>query len=129
MKQKGFTILEILIVILIVGIVSSIAIYNYQGYLLRSNRADAMKLLLDTAALEENYYSFKYKYTNDLSDLGITTNVSAYGYYQLSVELTNNDRSFVLTAAPIGKQANDSCGAFKLYSEGERTADQNGCWR
>lgn len=129
MKQQGFTLIEILIVILILGIVSSVAIYNYQSYLLRANRADAIKLLLDTAASEENYYSFKYKYTDVLSDLGMASDTSAYGHYRLSVDLIDNKKSFILTATPIGKQVSDSCGAFKLHSDGERTADKNGCWK
>ncbi len=129
MKQKGFTLIEIMIALVILAILASIAITSYQRYLLRSHRTDAMKLLLDTAGAQESLYSFKYKYTGSLEELGLSSNKSDYGYYQLSIQLDNNEKSYILTAMPIGSQANDECGSFQLYSDGTRQASKEGCWK
>lgn len=127
-KMTGFTLIEILVVIAIISILSSIAIYNYRNYLLRAHRSDAIKLLLDTAAREENYYSFKYKYTDDLSDLGQIANQTEYGYYKLSIILSDSGKTYTLQAKPIGAQENDSCGTFELNSDGEKLPTLSGCW-
>ncbi len=129
MKQKGFTLIEILITLVILAILASIAITSYQSYILRSHRTDAMKLLLDTAGTQESYYSFKYKYTDSLDELGLRSNKSDYGYYQLSIQLANNGKSYILTATPVGSQVTDSCGSFQLYSDGTRQASKEGCWK
>lgn len=128
-QQSGFSLIEIIVVLAILTILASVALYNYSSYLLRANRTDAMKFLLDVAARQENYYSFKYKYTTDLNELALSTDQSDYGHYKLTITLEENDRYYLLKASPIGGQASDSCGSFELDSNGVKKAAEADCWK
>ena len=56
-RQKGFTLLEMVVVVAVIGILLGIAIPSYQNYVIRSNRTEGQALLSDAAARQERYYS------------------------------------------------------------------------
>lgn len=134
-KQSGFTLIEVMIVVVIIGILASIAFPNYQEYVIRSNRAEGQALLVDAAARQERYFAQNYTYVDNdnLSKLSMNAN-SANGHYTLVI--TSADKSsYALTAQAQGAQASrdTKCGNLTLNSAGERGKSGSGsvtdCWK
>lgn len=136
--MRGFTLIEVMITVAIVGILAAIAYPSYQQYVLRSHRSEGMALLSEAAARMERYYAQNSTYaTATPSRLGLPAN-SANGYYSLSLG-TLTATSYSLSATPQNAQAQDTCGILTLDSTGLRgaagtTATANAavvsnCWR
>ncbi|MFU6244192.1 type IV pilin protein [Pseudomonas paraeruginosa] len=133
-KEKGFTLLEMMIVVVLIGILLGIAIPSYQNYVIR-----AQALLSDAAARQERYYSQNpgVGYTNDVAKLGMSSANSPNNLYSLTIA-TPTSTTYTLTATPINSQTRDkTCGKLTLNQLGERGAagktgndsTVNDCWR
>jgi type IV pilus assembly protein PilE len=136
---RGFTLLELMIVVAIMGILATLALYNYNRYGYRARRADGHEILLRLASAEERYFTNFNTYTTDLTDpapngLGFTNANSEDNYYTVAVVLANGGASYTLTATPQGGQASDSCGALSLSDTGVKlpagtgTGNNGNCW-
>lgn len=84
-RQKGFTLLEMVVVVAVIGILLGIAIPSYQNYVIRSNRTEGQALLSDAAARQERYYSQNpgVGYTKDVAKLGMSSANSPNNLYNL----------------------------------------------
>lgn len=132
MKHRGFTLIELMVAIAIVGILSAIAYPKYQQYVLRTHRAEASKLLLTAANIQERQLADYGSYTDNLELLGVAANGStASGRYQLQVILADSI-SFELTASAQGAQSADKdCMVFTLDHTGQRNSNipsSLSCW-
>lgn len=131
--QKGFTLIEILIVVAILGIIAAIAIPSYTSFMNKTRRTDAMTILTELAGEQQRYLSENNRYANDLTDLGYPNDpfTTVEGFYTVSVE-NPSATSYVLTATPVpgGPQAGDTeCGAFTLNSGGVKGSNSGTeCW-
>ncbi|MDH5610853.1 MAG: type IV pilin protein [Gammaproteobacteria bacterium] len=135
-KNNGFTLIELMIVVVIIGILTAVAAPSYMDYLRESRRADAKVGLTKLADKQERYYLQNNIYATTLANLNITSSASDEGLYTLSI--TSADVSgFVVTATAVasGPQANDTgCTVMTLSSTSARgsggsvTADSNNCW-
>lgn len=131
-RQKGFTLIELMITVAIVGILAAIAYPSYQEYVLRGNRAEGMAMLSDAAARQERYFSQNNTYADTVEDLGMDED-SSHDLYRLSIADATTT-TYSLTATAIGIQAGDSkCGNLGLDQAGEKSAsgseDASYCWR
>ncbi len=137
--SKGFTLIEIMIVVAILGIVSSIAFPMYTDYVIRAKRADAKVELMKIAQLQESYFVENLSYAKDLTstrasgglDLGGTV-MSEQNNYSIAVSnivpanctgLSSGTSctGFTLTATALGAQTSDAqCLNFSLTSTGTR---------
>ncbi len=134
--NRGFTLIEMMITLAILGVVLAIAIPSYKQYTIRNNRAAVQAEMMQIAASLERYKS------RQLTYLGATLpNAGIYGsnkypknasstsqLYTLTLTLSPNATSWVLKALPENTQFND--GALALDSAGRRCwnkADQNTC--
>ncbi|MBQ4845813.1 prepilin-type N-terminal cleavage/methylation domain-containing protein [Pseudoalteromonas sp. MMG013] len=97
--QHGFTLIEVMMVIAIIGILVAIGIPNYERYAKRAARADAMVILLDAANKQEQFFVDNRQYTTDLEDIGVSA-TSENGYF--SIAATVNNSTFVITATAQG---------------------------
>lgn len=119
-KKRGFTLIELMIVVAIVAILAAIAYPSYTNYVLRTRRADGKEFLMRIAAAQERYYTNHNEYASSLGDLGISANTSEKEYYSVAVTLENGNQTYLLTASPEGAQANDQCGDLLLTNTGAK---------
>ena len=133
-KNRGFTLLELMIVVIVIAILATLAIFNYAKYGYRTRRADGKEMIQRVAAAEERYYTNFNKYTTTLSDLNFTSGISAKTYYLVTpANGTSGDtQTYKLSAVPQGVQANDVCKNLTLDNTGQQAftgAETNGkCW-
>jgi type IV pilus assembly protein PilE len=136
--NRGFTLIELMMALVVVAILAGIAIANYRSSVLRANRTDASTTLLQISAAEEKYFLQNSTYTADLADaaptgLGLSA-TTPRGYYTLAVSAGSTGSlatSWLVTATATGTQAQDTaCTTLSLDDQGTRTpADASGCWR
>lgn len=131
---KGFSLIELMIVVAIVAILAAIAIPSYSSSIEKGRRADGKAALAGAVALQERQYSLTNQYSDDISILGGMG--SSEGYYTLSVAYTSfsgtcaTDKDcYTLTATAIGAQANDTaCAVLTIDSLGKKTPTGSPCW-
>jgi type IV pilus assembly protein PilE len=134
-QSKGFTLIELVIVVAIIAVLSAIAIPAYRQYVLRSNRTSATRALQDMATREENYYFTNNAYTNSTTNLGLTSAVTPDGYYTLSIpSASSTDYTLLATPTPGSPQTQDvKCLNFQLQRNGTETATGTSgsasCWQ
>ncbi len=122
-KIKGFTLIELMITVIIVGILAAVAIPAYSSYTLRARRTEGQTALLDLASRMDQFYTENNKYMGaTLAALGSGTTSTPNGYYTLS-EPTVTDSTFTLEATPTaGKaQANDVCTKLSINELGVKS--------
>lgn len=129
----GFTLLELLIVIAIIGIIAAIAIPNYERYVLRSHRVEARNTLQDIAQKLQQNYSISRDYAKDASGNAIdNSTISGWGLdkspasgttrYNISFAQGPSSSGYVLQAEPQGVQTKDECQTFQIDQRGSKTA-------
>ena len=141
-QVRGFTLIEMMIVVAVIGILSAIAFPSYASHIQKSRRVDAKNAVLDLAGREERYFSINNAYTNDAAALGysalpLAVNSSGSSFYSLNVTITTTPPGFVATATPTGAQTNDAtCYAFRAnqlgmqsnLDSGGTSLTGTGCW-
>ncbi|WP_394752085.1 type IV pilin protein [Crenothrix sp.] len=151
-KQQGFTLIELMIAVAIVGVLASIAVPNYQKSVMKSRRADAKGALVSLANAMEKHYTEMGSYCDaaDASVPGgentctigtVETGINDTGaplifakaspvdggtkYYDLTISaVTPNSYTLQATRINSSAQANDDCGDLTLKHTGERNIDK-----
>jgi type IV pilus assembly protein PilE len=129
MKKNGFSLIELVVAMGIVGILAAIAIPAYSAYTKTANRTDAVRSMTYDAQALERCYSQSFTY---LGCASAVSGPSAQGYYTLTIVPTAN--SFTITATPLkSPQTHDSaCTSFTLNNAGTQgatgTATSQTCW-
>ena len=128
--QFGFTLVELMIAVAIVGILAAIAYPSYTSFVTSSNRSEGQGELLRFANLQEQYFVDYRTYGTDLKALGKTTAtvLTEHKNYAISVVAGANAVGFTLNATAKGAQlANDSaCSPLTINQVGEK--GPAGCW-
>lgn len=130
-KQHGFSLIELMIVVAIVGILAAVALPSYQEHVRKGARAEAISALTDLANKQEQFYVDNRRYAKSMTELSAPTTTES-GYYTVSV--TNTAQAFTLTAtAASGPAADDGkCKTFTITDTGVKASTGSGskkdCW-
>jgi type IV pilus assembly protein PilE len=132
-SSTGFTLIELMVVVVIVGILMAIAWPSYQGSVLRSHRADAHSSLLNIASREERFVAQGNTYTTAIATaagLNMGSANSAEGYYSLEVKplpCGNIALCYLIEATAVAGQANDT-GCTLISYDSAGTKFPVDCW-
>lgn len=120
-KSSGFTLVELMIVVAIIGILASIAIPSYRQYVTKSRRAEAQAYMMTLSMNEEKYRVNNASYA-DHTVLGVTNTA----YYTFTITAATN--TYTITATAVGTQTNDSgCTPLTLDQSGGK--GPTSCWK
>jgi len=140
-QAKGFTLIELMLVVAILGIIAAVAIPSYLGSIQKSRRTDATETLMRLAVAQENFYMQNSRYALDITGLNNGSGDSTQGYYDITASgCTDSDSiktCFILraTAKSASVQADDKdCAIFTIDSHNKRSAKNDSgvttsdCW-
>ena len=143
--QSGFTLIEVMIVVVIVAVLSSIAYPSYKESVARSRRAEARVVLTAAQQWMERFYTENNRYDQSRATppvavalpagLAASPKEGATKYYNLSFSGAVGQNSYTLQAVPTGAQSSDGCKTLTLTNTGARgltgspTKTVNECWR
>lgn len=145
MKQvRGFTLLELMIVVVVIAILASLAMSGYQKQVRKSRRAEAQQILSDYALREEKLRSNAANYTTNLATLlNVATAPTTWGsgYYSVAITTPTSGtcaggasagapNSFTVTATALGDQLKDTGCTPLVYTNGCGTVAKtpSDCW-
>lgn len=128
---SGFSLIELMIVVAVVGILAAIAIPAYRSYVLKSNRTDAMRVLTNNAQILRRCYSQTFTFNTGCPALPTTSPNNDY-----TVVNTVGASTYSLVATATGAQAADTtCNSFTVDQTGKQSALNSGgvdesmtCW-
>jgi type IV pilus assembly protein PilE len=131
--QRGVTLIELMIVVVILAIIAAIAIPSYRQQVLRSNRSDAKVALMQTVQNLERCFTRNSTYTACYEDDPETFPSVPNGLYEVTVDVNDAGTGYSLTAAPQEGQAQDTvCGNFTIDEDNDRgisgTGTEDECW-
>lgn len=136
MKQTplGFTLIELMVTVAIVGILAGIAYPSYQDSVRKSRRVDAEGVLLGLTNAMERNFTITNSYLGAAVGPADTGTPGIYAiptdtatYYTITISAATAS-SYTLSAAPAGAQASDSCGTLTLSQTGVKIPTTSGCW-
>ncbi len=122
-KNRGFTLVEIMIAISITAILVAIALPSYQNSVMKARRSDAQTALLNFAGDAERIYTLSNSYAT--AALPADTD-----FYTFSFPVAVTATTFTIRATPTSLQSDDGCGTMNLNHTGQktRTGSQSDCW-
>jgi type IV pilus assembly protein PilE len=132
-RSGGFTLVELMVVVAIVGIIAAVAYPSYTESVRKSRRADAQSVLLEGAQFAERFHTENSRY--DQTSAGVTVTLplqlraapkdSVTKHYSVTIVAT--PQAYTLSAGPI--TSGDRCGTMTIAHTGAKAANQADCWR
>lgn len=136
-RTYGFTLVELVIVILIIAILGAIAYPSYQDQVRRTRRADAKAALLETAQFLERFYTQNNRFDQDLEGAAPvlpydrSPREGSSVFYTIQFNGAPTATTYSIEAVPQGAQLADDCGTLRVDQSGQRTTTAGvaaDCW-
>lgn len=129
-ENKGFTLIELMITVVIIGILASVAYPSYTQYVIKSARSEGVAAVMRVANLQEQYYLDHRTYTTDMTKLGLDKSpfITEHGHYSVS---SSGTITTTVTATAVGVQASRDatvCPTITLTSDGIKGPSEE-CWK
>ncbi len=129
-RQAGFSLTELMIVVVIVGVLAAIGMPAYNDYARATKRTDATQALTRMAQLQERFFTDNNRYAPNANALGYQNPVETNGgYWGMSV--TQGGATYALRAVPANNHVDPDCTALTLDSTGTQGFEGTGrkdCW-
>ncbi|MDL2337796.1 MAG: type IV pilin protein [Pseudomonadota bacterium] len=131
--SRGFTLIELMITVAIVGVLAAIAYPSYRDYIDRSRRSEAQGVLMEAAQWMERFYAENYRYDQNTAAAPVAVATLFAGRFTQSPRTGSasytigvqsaTQTAFVVRATRTGAMAGDKCGNFEITSTGIRRLD------
>lgn len=130
-QQSGLTLIELLIVVVIIGILSAVAVPSYLNYLAEARRTDAEAVLVESAQVLERYYTEQNTYVGGSLPFAEAPKDGTTKYFDISFGAGPTATSYTIRAVPKGAMLNDACGTLTLTNTGVKgsAGAVDTCWR
>ena len=129
-RSAGFSLLELMIVVVVIAILAAIVYPNYRESVLKSRRGQAKADLVEMAQILERRHTVQNDYQGALPSLADSSALAHYTFGPAG-GFADGSQAFILTAAPSGNQAEDVCGTLSLANTGLKTPSPTTnpeCW-
>ena len=125
--SRGFTLIELMIVVAVVAILASVAYPSYAAYVLRSNRAAAQGVMTDLAILQHQFFLDTRSYGASVAALRSSIPSEVAARYDVTVAANAGPPpGFTISAVPKAAQAADPCGTLSIDAAGAKSP--TACW-
>lgn len=131
-KQRGITLIELMIVVVVISILAAIAYPNYQEFTARAKRNEAKAALLMLATNQERFYLNNNTFTSDLTQLGFgatPTAITENDYYTITVTASSASNFTATATYRFGEPEKSRCEVFTIDGRGSKTSTPyTDCW-
>jgi type IV pilus assembly protein PilE len=130
-RTRGFTLVELIIVIAIVSLLVAVALPSYRNHIRKSHRADAQAYLMSVAGRQTQFLVDTRSYAATLATINIPTPADVSASYVVTLNVAAGPPpTFTVTATPMAgtDQVNEQCGTLTINQAGAKTAALSSCW-
>lgn len=131
-RHRGFTLIEMMIVVVIIAIIAAVALPSYQDHVRKSRRVAMQATLQEIGNRQQQYLMDAREYAASLALLNYAVPADQLDWYSVTLVAVAASpagaASFTVTATPQGAQTKDPCGVMALDNRGGKTAAKAGCW-
>lgn len=130
-RGTGFSLIELMIAVAVIGILAAVAVPSYQEHVRKGRRAAAQGYLMDLAQRQQQYFLDNRGYASAASALGYASTPSdVSSYYTVAITVAGGPPpTYSITATATGSQTSDTCGNLTINSAGTKSSSAgSNCW-